>query len=157
MTKVLGKIPLLYRFCEQMKLPETIDEICPEKEQGDNVLSIGQIITVLVINRLVGSTPPYKVSEWVENTGLAYLLGCDANYFNDDRLARTLDHLYNHWDSIMNKIVIVCIELYSIDPSLIHYDITSLYFEGRYEDSDFITYGYNRDQSYQTKNKLIKR
>lgn len=146
MTKVLGKIPLLYRFCEQMKLPETIDEICPERTQGDDLLSIGQIVTVLVINRLVGPTPLYKVSEWVENTGLAYLLGCDANYFNDDRLARTLDRLYNHWSSILEKIVLTCIELYSIDPSLIHYDITSLYFEGRYENSDFIAYGYSRDQ-----------
>ena len=38
---------------------------------------------------------------------------------------------------LMNKIVIICMELYSIDPSLIHYDITFLYFEGRYKDSDF--------------------
>ena len=46
----------------------------------------------------------------------------------------------------MNNVVLFCVKTFSIDPSLIHYDITSLYFEGSYEDSDFITYGYNRDQ-----------
>ena len=54
MTKVLGKIPALYRFCEKMGLIQTIDEICPERVQTDNNLSVGQIIAVLVVNRLIG-------------------------------------------------------------------------------------------------------
>jgi transposase len=38
------------------------------------------------------------------------------------------------------------VQKYHIDPSLIHYDITSLYFEGKYDTEDMITYGYSRDQ-----------
>lgn len=146
MTKVLGKIPVLYRFCEKMKLSEIIDELCPGSAQTDNTLSTGKIITIMAINRLLEPTPLYKMEEWAEKSGLTTLTGCDSSYFNDDRLARTLDRVHNQWNTIMNRIVMNSIETFSIDPDLIHYDITSLYFEGRYEDSDFITYGYSRDQ-----------
>lgn len=145
-TKMLGKIPVLYRFCERMHLPQIIDEIVPEKPWADNSITIGQLITVLVINRLTEPIPFYKVIEWIEKTGFSELLHVSAEYFTDDRLARALDYMFIYWEKIMNKVVMFCIEAFSIDPSLIHYDITSLYFEGRYEDSDFITYGYNRDQ-----------
>ena len=145
-TKILGKIPVLYRFCERMHLPQIIDEIVPVKQRADNSITIGQLITVLIINRLTEPIPFYKVTKWIEKTGFSELLHVSAEYFTDDRLARALDYMFIYWEKIMNKVVIFCIETFSIDPSLIHYDITSLYFEGRYEDSDFITYGYNRDQ-----------
>lgn len=53
----------------------------------------------LKFNRLIGPTPLYKVleSEWVKNTGLADLLGCEAEYFNDDKLARKLDYVHDYW------------------------------------------------------------
>ena len=34
---------------------------------------------------------------------------------------------------------------YDIDLRFIHYDITSVYFEGEYTESDKIDYGYSRD------------
>lgn len=34
---------------------------------------------------------------------------------------------------------------YDIDLRYLHYDITSVYFEGEYEESDKIDYGYSRD------------
>ena len=145
-TMVLGKIPVLYRFYERMHPPQIIDEIIPEKTWEDNSLSIGQLITVLVINRVIEPRPFYKLSEWIDRTDFSELLHVPAEYFTDDRLTRALDYMFTYWDKIMNNVVLFCIETFSIDPSLIHYDITSLYFEGNYEDSDFITYGYNRDQ-----------
>lgn len=33
---------------------------------------------------------------------------------------------------------------YNISLKFIHYDITSLYFEGAYEDEDLVDYGYSR-------------
>ena len=62
-TMTLGKIPVLYRFCEKMHLPQIIDDIVPEKLRADNSLSIGQLITVLVINRLTEPKPFYKIDE----------------------------------------------------------------------------------------------
>jgi len=77
-TKMLGKIPVLYRFCERMHLPQIIDEIVPEKPWADNSLTIGQLITALVINRLTEPIPFYKVIEWIEKTGFSELLHVPA-------------------------------------------------------------------------------
>ena len=146
MTKVLGSIPILLRFCESIGLGSLIDEICPPRQQSDFSTSIGEVISLLTINRLTEPTPLYKIEEWIDKNGIDLYINDNGNKFNDDRLGRVLDHIYPYWGKIKQQFVVSCIEKFKIDPSVVHYDITSLYFEGQYEDIDFITYGYSRDQ-----------
>jgi transposase len=95
---------------------------------------------------LTHPTPLYKIEEWVERNGIEHYINESADKFNDDRLGRVLDHIYPYWNRIKNEFILLCVEKFKIDPSIFHYDITSLYFEGIYEDIDFITYGYSRYQ-----------
>jgi transposase len=53
--------------------------------------------------------------------------------------------IHPHIDNIWKDIVHQAFQRYGISLDFIHYDITSLYFEGEYEDADLVDYGYSRD------------
>ena len=146
MTKVLGNVPLLYRFCLKQGLSEIIDEIVPDRTQTSSPCSTGELVSLLVVNRLIDPQPLYKVDDWMKRNGIASYFPCDASFINDDRIGRELDFLYPYWEQIKQKFVRHMVKKHHIDPRLIHYDITSLYFEGKYDNEEMITYGYSRDQ-----------
>ena len=58
--------------------------------------------------------------------------------------ARSLD-LHPHLEAIWQDIAVQAVLEYDIDLRFIHYDITSVYFEGEYTESEKIDYGYSRD------------
>jgi hypothetical protein len=64
---------------------------------------------------------------------------------HDTRIGRTLDDLHPHLAPIWQDIVVQAIMEYEIDLRSLHYDITSIYFEGEYTESKKISYGYSRD------------
>ncbi|MFQ6060881.1 MAG: IS1634 family transposase, partial [Thermoplasmata archaeon] len=73
------------------------------------------------------------------------MYGIEAKRINDDLLGRTLDSIYQHVEDIQSEIALSSIGRYKIDLEAIHYDLTSLYFEGEMESSDIVRYGYSRD------------
>ena len=54
---------------------------------------------------------------------------------------------------IEDNIVLKVLTRFQIKPRQILWDTTSFYFEGNYEESDIITFGYSRDQK---KNKTVQ-
>jgi transposase len=77
---------------------------------------------------------------------LDYFLPVDSTKLNDDRLGRTLDQLEPHLVDIQEAVVLKLATKHHIDPAAIHYDITSIYFEGAYDEVDWIRLGYSRDK-----------
>ncbi|MGC8563158.1 MAG: IS1634 family transposase, partial [Thermoplasmata archaeon] len=60
---------------------------------------------------------------------------------NDDNIYRTLDKIMQSKEELE-------VELFNVlkpDTSMVHYDLTSSYFEGR-EDNDLVLFGYSRDK-----------
>jgi len=55
---------------------------------------------------------------------------------------QSMDKLFDRQDAIQRKLA----ARHLMDNSIILYDITSSYFEGEYEESEIVTYGYNRDK-----------
>ena len=55
---------------------------------------------------------------------------------------QAMDRLFERQDAIQQKLAAKHLS----DNSIVLYDITSSYFEGEYEESDIVTYGYNRDK-----------
>jgi len=47
---------------------------------------------------------------------------------------------------LWSRLVSRAIQVYALDLSILHWDLTSIYFEGAYADSPLVTYGYSRDQ-----------
>jgi transposase len=147
LSKQLGAIPVLLPIFEALGLVETVNHYCP----GRDTISHGVIALLLSVNRLMAPQPLYRVEDWVAQTILPDLLGVAPEQLYDVRLARTLDDLYPHLADIWATLIARAITVYDLDLSYFHYDITSVYFEGAYDDSEKISYGLSRDHRSDTK------
>jgi transposase len=141
LSKWLGATPVLLPIFRHLGVAQTVNRHCSGREE----VSHGTIIEVMGLNRLMAPKPMYKFKEWVAETVLEDTLGISAEQMHDTRLGRTLDDLHPHLMAIWQDIAVQAILAYDIDLRYLHYDITSVYFEGEYQGSDKISYGYSRD------------
>ncbi|MBI4673635.1 MAG: DUF4277 domain-containing protein [Chloroflexi bacterium] len=146
-TLQLGAVPLLYPILETLGLREMVNAVCPT--QAD--LDLGLMVLVLVLNRLLSPQPLSWVDQWVAHTVLPIALDLPLHKVYDQRLGRTLEALYSHLGEIWTRLVVRAIQVWKLDLSVLHWDITSFYFTGAYTDSDLIRYGHSRDHQSDTK------
>ncbi len=137
----IGAVALVYPVLERLKLAETVRALVPSAADID----LGQIVLLLVLNRLLAPQPLYHVAAWLAGTVLPEMLALPAVKVYDNRLGRALDRLYPYWGEIWARTVTYAIGAYDLDLSILHWDLTSVYFEGAYTDSELATYGYSRD------------
>jgi transposase len=141
LSKMLGALPVLLPIFRRLRVVETVNKHCPGKETVPH----GLTSLVLGLNRLMAPKPLYRVHEWLAETVLEDTLGISADQMHDVRLGRTLDDLYPHLPAIWQDLAVQAVLAYDLDLRFLHYDITSIYFEGEYAGSDKISYGYRRD------------
>ena len=141
LSKWLGAIPVLLPIFRRLKVAQIVDEHCPGKEEVGH----GVTVETLGLNRLMAPKPLYKVKEWMAETVLEDTLGIAAEQMHDTRLGRTLDDIHPCLGAIWQDIAVQAVLEYDVDLRFLHYDITSIYFEGEYEESEQINYGYSRD------------
>lgn len=113
---------------------------------SDHAISHGHVTQLLVVNRLQAPRPLYKVADWLQGTGLATVLGVQADQAHDTRLGETLDALYPHHQAVWHQVILTAVQRYRLPLEWLHYDITSVYFEGLYTQSELVQFGYSRDQ-----------
>lgn len=142
LSRWVGAIPLLMPIVHNLRMGEIVNQHCSGKE----AISHGTTVTALVLNRLLSPKPLYKVGDWMSGTILEDALGVDAEQMYDSRLGRTLDDMHPRLEAIWQDLVVQAVLTYDIDLSQIHYDITSIYVEGEYTQSEHIDYGYSRDK-----------
>ena len=108
-------------------------------------VSHGVVVNTLALNRLQAPRPLYKVETWLESTALGPALGIQPEQAHDTRLGETLDALYPHYLTIWQTIIQTAVQRYHLPLDWLHYDITSVYFEGLYTESELVKFGYSRD------------
>ena len=143
----IGAVPLIYPILTSLQARQTTNELVPSKADID----LGQIVVLLTLNRLLAPQPLYRVADWLDETVLPQMLHIAPEKVYDNRLGRALDRLYPHLGELWACLVSRAIQVYDLDLSVLHWDITSLYFEGAYTDSELATYGYSRDHRPDTK------
>jgi transposase len=141
LSRWLGAIPVLMPILQSLNVVSVINRYCPCKADIDE----GTVAVCMALNRLMSPRPLYKVSDWMAETVLEDTLGISADKLHDRRLGDLLDAIHPHIDNIWKDIVHQAFREYSISLDFIHYDITSLFFYGEYEDADLVNYGYSRD------------
>lgn len=134
----LGALPVLYALLEILEVRQAINRHCPSKAEVDH----GTVALVLVLNRLMLPLPLSQISDWIGQTVLTAELGIPAQKFNDDRLGRTLDALYEKLGPIWLDIVNVAIRKGNIDLSVLFYDVTAFVAHGHYAESELIDFGF---------------
>lgn len=141
--KIAGS-PLLLEIISRLGIEQIIDENASSGEKQQ--VSHGQAGLALLLTRLLQPKALYKVSEWLSGTGVDIVLDHDAEAFTDDCLGRMLDAISEQGEAIWLDLLRAVVETYpQMVEKVIQYDLTSVYFEGRYSDSDLAHYGYSRD------------
>lgn len=132
----LRHLPVLRAAIDRLGIREVLDELLPSDPR--NEVSDADCVTVMIANILHGRVALYGMGEWLAGTDVDVLLweGCPAAAFEDDRLGKALDHIFDAGtDSILSAVA--SRYLTSDDaPSAytVHADTTSLSLEGAYVD-----------------------
>ena len=143
----MGAIPLVYPILSELQVRRTTNELV--SSQAD--IDLGRVVVLLALNRLLAPQPLYHVADWLGETVLPQVLDIAPEKVYDNRLGRALGRLYPHLGELWGRLVSRAIQVYDLDLNVLHWDITSIYFEGAYTDSELATYGYSRDHRPDTK------
>jgi hypothetical protein len=128
-TQLLGALPVIQAFFDQLNLAETIDRIVPW--QGN--VPLGTLTEILVANRLLAPKPLYRLGPWAEQAGLTDFYQVRATELNDDCFGRALERLAVHAPDIEAALVLRAVKVFDLDLSKVHYDLTSVELYGAYQ------------------------
>ncbi|MEC4018637.1 IS1634 family transposase [Streptomyces sp. H27-D2] len=130
----LGALPASAEFLRRLDVAGIIDELCPVRDVAH--LTHGQVIEVLVANRLSSPTSMVRVEDWARKWAVEEVFGADPESLNDDRLARALDAIAPHLEEITGSVGAQAIAEFGINVAQIHWDMTSISLFGAYEDQE---------------------
>ena len=148
-TRTLGldALPLLHPILETLNLRDIVNTLRPTEAD----LDLGLVVLVLVLNRLMAPQPLYWVNRWLAHTVLPTVLSVSPGQLYDQRLGRALEALHPHLGEIWALLVVRAVQVWQLDLSVLHWDITSFYFSGTYSQSELLRRGYSRDKRPDTK------
>jgi transposase len=132
--KALGSLPLVAAFASRLRIRDVIDGLCPVDDRSE--LTHGQVIEALVANRLTSPEPLVRVQGWAGGYAVEEVFGIRPEQLNDDRVGRALDAIAPALDSIVGSVGAAAIDVFGIDVSRIHWDMTSMSMHGEYEQVD---------------------
>ncbi len=137
----IGALPVLLPILDALAVRDRTNALVPSQAEID----LGQMLVLLILNRLLAPQPLYAVQDWLPTTVLPQLLQISPAQCYDQRLGRALDRLYPHLGELWAQIMCQAVQVYDLDLTVLHWDLTSIYFEGAYTDSQLAAYGYSRD------------
>jgi transposase len=132
--KALGSLPVVAAFAGRLRIRDVIDGLCPVDDRSE--LTHGQVIEALVANRLTSPEPLVRVRDWAAGYAVEEVFGLRPEQLNDDRVGRALDAIAPRVDSIAGSVGAAAIEVFGIDVSRMHWDMTSISLHGEYEQAD---------------------
>jgi transposase len=99
----------------------------------------------MALNRLIDPKAEYAMPDWIRSTAMADILGVDFAHLGDDRLYRNLDCLHPHRATIESGLAKNEQSLFDLGNTILLYDLTSTYFEGKAALIPKAKRGYSRD------------
>jgi transposase len=103
------------------------------------------LICAMTLNRLIHPAAEYAMPDWIRSTAMADILGVDFTHLVDDPLYRNLDRLHPHRDVIESALAKREQSLFNLGNTVLLYDLTSTYFEGKAALIPKAKRGYSRD------------
>ena len=115
-------------------------------ERGREEVSWGQVLELLVVNRLIDPGSEFRVHrQWFEQSAMDVLLGVDLAVAEKDRLYRCLDRILKHKRDLFVHLQKRWKNLFAVSFDVLLYDLTSTYVEGEAEKNPKAKRGYSRD------------
>ena len=104
-----------------------------------------RLAEIQVVGRLVAPRSERGTVGWFARTALAELMPGSVHTVNKDRLYRISDKLYEHRVAIEAELAARERELFTLQETIILYDLSSTYFEGLAANNEKAARGYSRD------------
>ncbi len=153
-SKTLDHLGLVSGMCQQIGISQVIDEYCGSSS-ADQIVSTGKALEAMILNGLgFVNKRLYLISHFFEDKPIELLLGpgLKAEHFNDDRLGRALDQLYDTGlTTLFAHLSRRTLEVLECPLEQGHLDSTTLSVQGRYNSEEeevtdlHITQGYSKD------------
>ncbi|MBX9695762.1 MAG: IS1634 family transposase [Cyanobacteria bacterium] len=143
-----GPVHVGHQMWEKLHLTETL------KEAGLSERAC-QLTEVMTINRLVEPSSELATVEWLKRTALSDILGEGIVLESPRALYRNMDLLHPARVKIETSLAERERTLFSLDDTILLYDLTSTYFEGQSLRNDKAQHGYSRDNRPDCKQVVI--
>lgn len=105
-----------------------------------------QTAAISVINRLTDPVAECNLPDWFADTALPELMGCTLKGAGDDRFYRISDKLLEHKTAIEAHVSQRQKTLFSLDRTVLLYDLTNTHFEGVCAANPKAKYGKNKQK-----------
>jgi transposase len=155
LEKRLGALPVAAEFSRRLDMAGIVDRLCPGRDTAH--ATHGQVIEVLVANRLTAPAPLWRVEDWAREWAVEEVFGIEPELLNDDRLGRALDAIAPHLQEITDSIGARAIGEFGIDVATMHWDMTSMSLHGAYpaddQDEEYpqVKHGHPKDRRFDLK------
>ncbi len=145
--RVVGPLLIVEHYIRRLGLTSLVDQLVPMR--GRSQLTHGEVISVLVANRLCAPSPLYDVAGWASSAAVAELLGVPAMLLNDDRLGRGLEAIAPIAEELRGELMAKTLRELpgAVDASRLHLDLTAVRFAGAYEGSALVKKGWAADRT----------
>ena len=140
----VGPLLVVARVLERLRLAEAVDRHLPERSRSR--LSPAEVVVALIANRLASPSPLYDVAGWASGAAVAEVFGIPPMLLNDDRLGRVLDDFAPVAEAVRGAVMLSAIEVFGVDASRLHLDLTALRVAGAYEGSALVAKGWGADR-----------
>lgn len=149
-VKKVDVMPLVKHYIDELNLYNIFQKHLPKSSTA--VLEPAQVLCMLIMNIICAGKPLYQIEEWVAEytDGLTEEKNI-ANKYNDDKLGRTLDELYEKdRATIMTEVSSNAIRVHELETNVVRNDSTSITFTGAYDNQDEngavkLAHGFNKD------------
>jgi hypothetical protein len=132
-TKTIGSLALAYPYLRRLRVAQTSNGVVTAGKE--RVVPTGQVIEVLIVNRLsLRPVPISKIGAWAQTQAIEEVYGLAAEALNDDRIGRALDEIHPHLVDLWAAVVLRGAAAYGLRLAQLHSDVTRVAFEGAYDD-----------------------
>ncbi len=139
-VREVGTEWLCRQACRQLLLPEYFETFGWDKESA--ALAMTQ-----VISRAVYPASELKTVRWLrDNSALCELTGIDPGEVTKDKLYAMAHRLYRERDGLGHHFSNRTNDLFSLDDSIIIYDLSNTFFEGRMQGSSLAKFGRSKEK-----------
>jgi transposase len=104
-----------------------------------------KLTCAMTLNRLIHPSAEYAMPDWIRSTAMADILDFDSSRLPHDPLYRNLDRLHPHRAAIESALAEREQSLFNLGNTILLYDLTSTYFEGKASRIPKAKRGYSRD------------
>ncbi|WP_343577776.1 IS1634 family transposase [Mycobacterium sp.] len=137
-AELLGALPIVDHILDRLGLDDRLESFVPTTDHRVK-LRTAKALGVLVRNLALSHQPVYALGEWAApfDPALLGLQRDEVRLLNDDRVGRALGLLFDaDRASLLNRLVLDAVKVFSIDCSQLHNDSTSVSLSGAYPDAD---------------------